>query len=290
VYKSRQATGQPGASSSIRIRGTSSINAGNEPLYVVDGIPVMSGDQSYFTNTNNAIAAINPDDIESITVLKDAASASVYGSRAANGVILITTKSGKEGKSNITVRAKMGFSCLANDNDYGVMNGEQLWGYQRQAAINAGYDPDDPTSNYYRPYEILTRPMTNWMDYFTRLGKMEQVEMTLSGGSAKTKYYSSFSYHKNDGIFYGVDFTRLQGRINADHEINKNWSTGVRINLGYMDQNDIPTAGFILCKSYLGWYADSALDAISNAPDGGYNLAIPENSNDQSTCNSSLRR
>jgi TonB-linked SusC/RagA family outer membrane protein len=272
-------TGQPGASSSIRIRGTSSINAGNEPLYVVDGIPVMSGDQSYFTNTNNAIAAINPDDIESITVLKDAASASVYGSRAANGVILITTKSGKEGKSNITVRAKMGFSCLANDNDYGVMNGEQLWGYQRQAAINAGYDPDDPTSNYYRPYEILTRPMTNWMDYFTRLGKMEQVEMTLSGGSAKTKYYSSFSYHKNDGIFYGIDFTRLQGRINADHEINKNWSTGVRINLGYMDQNDIPTQNL--------YYANPIWAGMQirpwtpkNAPDGGYNLAIPENSNE----------
>ena len=81
-------SGQPGASSEIRIRGISSINAGNDPLWVVDGIPVMTGNQSYFTNTGNAIATINPNDIESITVLKDAAAASIYGSRAANGVIL----------------------------------------------------------------------------------------------------------------------------------------------------------------------------------------------------------
>ena len=108
-------TGQPGSNSQIRIRGTSSINAGNEPLWVVDGIPVMSGDQSYFTNTNNAIAAINPNDIESLTVLKDAAAASIYGSRAANGVILVTTKSGKAGKASFSARAKFGVSTLAND-------------------------------------------------------------------------------------------------------------------------------------------------------------------------------
>ena len=99
-------SGQPGASSEIRIRGISSINAGNDPLWVVDGIPVMTGNQSYFTNTGNAIASINPNDIESITVLKDAAAASIYGSRAANGVILVTTKSGQAGKTRFTARVK----------------------------------------------------------------------------------------------------------------------------------------------------------------------------------------
>ena len=93
--------GQPGSNSSIRIRGTSSINAGNEPLYVIDGIPVMTGDQTYASTTSNALYALNPSDIESITVLKDAAAASVYGSRAANGVILITTKTGKTGEAVI---------------------------------------------------------------------------------------------------------------------------------------------------------------------------------------------
>ena len=167
-------SGQPGSSTNIRIRGTSSINSGNEPLYVVDGVPVMTGDQSSFTNTSNAIAMISPDDIESVTVLKDAASTSVYGSRAANGVILITTKSGKEGKSSITARAKYGISSLANDNNYGVMNGQELLSYQRQAIINAGLNPDDPQGKYYRPYSLLTNQMTNWMDHFTRLGQLQE--------------------------------------------------------------------------------------------------------------------
>ena len=185
-----QSSGQPGSSTSIRIRGTSSINAGNNPLYVVDGVAVMSGDDSDLTNTSNVIAMLNPNDIENITVLKDAAAASVYGSRAANGVILVTTKSGKEGKSRFTRRAKYGVSSLANDNDYGVMSGQELLSYQRQAIINAGRNPDDPTggANYYRPYELLSRPQTNWMDQFTRLGQMQEYEINASGGSGKTKY------------------------------------------------------------------------------------------------------
>ena len=272
------ASGQPGSNSQIRIRGISSINAGNEPLYVVDGIPVMTGDQSYFTNTSNAIAMINPNDIESITVLKDAASASVYGSRAANGVILVTTKSGKEGKSRIGVRAKYGVSQFANDNDYGVMTGKELLGYQRQAIINAGMNPDDPSGVYYRPMELLTRQQTNWMDHFTRLGKMQEYEINLSGGSQRTKYYSSVSYHDNEGVFYGVDFQKMQARINADHELNNQWKTGVRINAGYMYGEDVPMQDL--------YYANPAFAGITILPwtpayneDGSHNTLIPENSN-----------
>ena len=112
--------GQPGAATSIRVRGTSSLSAGNAPLYVVDGIPVMSGDISGgAAESTNAIALISPSDIASITVLKDAAAASIYGSRAANGVILITTKSGKnnEGKARISARVRGGVTTLANDNN-----------------------------------------------------------------------------------------------------------------------------------------------------------------------------
>ena len=233
-------TGQPGASTTIRIRGISSINAGNYPLWVVDGIPVMQGDQSYFTNTNNALAMINPDDIESITVLKDAAAAAAYGSRAANGVIIVTTKSGKEGKSHLGVRAKIGFSSLANDNDFGVMNGKQLLEYQRQAIINAGGNPDDPTGGYYRPYQLLSLPQTNWMDEMTRLGRMQEYEVNLQGGSQRTTYYSSVSYHENKGIYEGTGFEKIQARINADHKINDKWATGVRVNVGWMKNQDIP--------------------------------------------------
>ena len=177
---------------------------------------------------------INPNDIESVTVLKDAAAASVYGSRAANGVILITTKSGKEGKSKITARAKYGVSQLANDNNFGVMSPSELLSYQRQAVLNAGKDPDDPTGTYYRPYELLSRPQTNWMDHLTRLGKMEEYELNAQGGNAKTQMYSSFSYHKNQGIYYGVEFDKFQARLNVDHELNSKWKIGARVNGGYM--------------------------------------------------------
>ena len=275
-----QSSGQPGSATSIRIRGTSSINAGNNPLYVVDGVAVMSGDDSDLTNTSNVIAMLNPNDIENITVLKDAAAASVYGSRAANGVILVTTKSGKEGKSRFTVRAKYGVSSLANDNNYGVMSGQELLSYQRQAIINAGRNPDDPTggANYYRPYELLSRPQTNWMDHFTRLGQMQEYEVNMSGGTGKTKYYNSLSYHNNEGIFYGIDFNRVQARINVDHELNKYLKTGVRLNLGYMKSQDVPMGSL--------YYSNPAFAGLTILPwtpaynaDGTHYTQISENSN-----------
>ena len=279
-------SGQPGSSSSIRIRGTSSVNASNEPLYVVDGIPVMSGDQSSFTNTNNAIAMINPNDIESVTVLKDAAAASVYGSRAANGVILITTKSGKDAKSKFTARAKTGYSQLANDNNFGIMSPSELLGYQRQAALNSPIDiskglyhnPDNPQDTYYRPYELLTRPQTNWMDHFTRLGKMQEYEINAQGGNAKTQMYSSFSYHKNEGIYYGVEFEKMQARVNVDHQLTNNLKMGARINTGYMYGEDVPMQSL--------YYSNPAFAGMTILPwtpayneDGTHNVNISENAN-----------
>ena len=273
-------SGQPGSSTSIRIRGTSSINASNGPLYVVDGIPVSSGDEANLVNTSNAIAAINPNDIDNVTVLKDAAAASVYGSRAANGVILITTKSGKAGKNTFNVRARFGVSSLANDNNIGIMTGQELLQYQRDAVINAGKNPDDPTvgSSYYRPYELLSRTQTNWMDHFTRLGKMQEYEISASGGNAKTSYYSSLNYHDNQGVFYGIDYKKIGARFNIDHELNQYLKTGARINLGYTYAEDVPMQNL--------YYANPAFAGMTMLPwtpaydeQGNHNTAIPENSN-----------
>jgi len=274
-----QSSGQPGSFSDIRIRGNSSINADNNPLIVVDGVAILMGDDADFTNTSNPLAMVNPNDVESITVLKDAASASVYGSRAANGVILITTKSGREGKSHITARAKFGISQLANDNNYGVMTAQELLSYQRQAITNAGKDPDDPTggATYYRPKSLLQGPLTNWMDEFTRNGKMQEYELSLTGGSAKTKYYSSLSYHNNQGVFYGIDYKRMQARLNADHEINKYFKTGARTNFGYTYQEDVPMQSL--------YYSNPAFAGLTILPwtpaydkDGKFNTDISENS------------
>lgn len=270
-------SGQPGASSNIRIRGTSSINAGNEPLYVVDGIPVMDGDQSTFTNTGNAIASINPNDIESVTVLKDAAAASVYGSRAANGVILITTKSGKAGKNVFSARGKFGVSWLANDNDFGVMNGAELLSYQRAAAINAGKDPDDADGAYYRPMSLLDKGETDWMEHFTRLGKTQEYEITSQGGNDQTKVYSSLSFNDTEGIYYGTDFSKIVARLNVDHKLSEQLNMGARVNIGYTEANDVPMQSL--------YYSNPAFAGMTILPwtpayneDGTHNVDIPENS------------
>lgn len=264
-------TGQPGAVSSIRIRGYSSINASNSPLWVVDGIPVISGDVSLMTNSSSQQAVINPNDVESITILKDAAAAAAYGSRAANGVIIVTTKSGKEGKTSFDARAKMGVSWLQSDSDFRIMTGQELLGYQRDAVINAGLDPDDPTCTYYRPLDLLSGELTNWMDEFTRLGRLEEYEINARGGNAKSKYYSSLSYHKNEGVFYGVDYERFQARINSEYKLLDNLTTGVRVNVAYTEQNDVPMGS--LYYSNPSW---SGLNMLPWTPkydeNGNYNM------------------
>ena len=240
-------TGQPGATSTIRIRGTSSINASNSPLWVVDGIPVLTGniaDSGVGDAQSSLMTSINPNDIESITVLKDAAAAAVYGSRAANGVILVTTKSGKEGRATFEARAKYGTQWFQSDNGFRMMTGEELLGYQRDAIINAGLDPDDPTGNYYRPMSLLSGELNNWMEHMTKLGTVQEYEISARGGSSKSKYYSSISFHDNDGIVYGTDYQKIQARANADYKLLKNLESGVRVNVVYSDQNNAPTDGF----------------------------------------------
>ena len=237
-------SGQPGSTTTIRIRGTSSINAGNEPLWVVDGIPIIADDNRALSNygvgggTNTAF--LNPNDIESITVLKDAAAASVYGSRAANGVILVTTKSGKSGQARFTARAKYGVQQLANDNNYRPMTGEELIGYWRDAAVNGGYDPDDPSSAYYVPWSLLENGTHNWYKDLTRLGSMQEYEVNATGGNNRGSYYSSLSYHKNQGVYYGSDYSRFSARINADYKLRDGLSTGTRLNVSYNNSNSGP--------------------------------------------------
>ena len=230
--------GQPGATTNIRIRGASSVGASNEPLYVVDGIPVESGNSGALTNSINAVALINPSDIASITVLKDAAAASIYGSRGANGVILITTKSGEAGKSKITARARYGISTLANDNDFQLANLEEYIQYQRDLRLNAGLNPDDPASEYYFPKALAAKGGTNWMKELTRNGSLQEYELIASGGTGKTTYYTSVSYNKSEGILPSVAFEKMQARANLDTELNKWLKLGTRIQAGYMHQQD----------------------------------------------------
>ena len=268
-------SGQPGAASQVRIRGTSSLNAGNEPLYVVDGIPVMQGDQSYFTNTGNALTMINPNDIESITILKDAAAASIYGSRAANGVILITTKSGKSGKSVVNFRASWGSSSLANDNNFDIMTPEQNVEYMRAAAVNAGSDPDDPTSPFYYPKSLLEKPMNNWLKAGTRFGNLQNYELSVSGGNEKTSHYTSGSYSNSEGVFHGIDFKKYQLRSNIDHSISDKLKMGVKMNVMHTETNDVAMQAMYFANPLFAGMFIQPWTPIYNE-DGTYNLDIPE--------------
>ncbi|MFZ5939871.1 MAG: SusC/RagA family TonB-linked outer membrane protein [Bacteroidota bacterium] len=271
-------SGQPGSSSQVRIRGTSSLNAGNEPLYVVDGIQIMQGNQSYFTNTGNALAMINPNDIESITVLKDASAAAIYGSRAANGVILITTKSGKQGKSKINFRASYGVSSLANDNDFGILTPEQDVEYKRAAAINAGANPDDPTSKYYAPLAYASRPVNNWLRESTRYGNLQEYELSVNGGNEKTRHYTSALYNKSDGVFYGVDYEKYQLRSNIDHVVSDKLKVGVKMNAFHSYSNDVAMQSLYFVNPIFAGMFIEPWTPIKNE-DGTYNLNIPEWSN-----------
>lgn len=274
-------TGQPGATSTIRIRGTSSINASNSPLWVVDGIPVLSGDiaDSGVSDAQSSLmTSLNPNDIESITVLKDAAAAAVYGSRAANGVILVTTKSGKEGRATFNARVKYGVQWFKSDTGYRPMSAEELLTFQRTAAINAGYDPDDPTGTYYRPMSLLNGELTDWLKHNTKLGQLQEYEISARGGSDRAKYFSSVSFHDNDGVVYGSDYKRIQARVNADYKLLKKLDTGIRLNVAYTDQNNAPTDGLAYENPIFA--GQSIMPWIPKYDENGnHNTNIPSNSN-----------
>ena len=274
-------SGQPGSTSTIRVRGTSSINAGNEPLWVVDGIPVMNSDNRQMSNFGvgggSSSTYLNPNDIESITVLKDAAAASVYGSRAANGVILVTTKSGKNGRAKFTARAKVGAQQLINDHNYRPLSGEELLSYLRVASVNAGYNPDDPTSQYYYPQTLLEKGTTNWYKELTRVGLLQEYEINATGGTNKGSYYSSVSYHKNEGVFYGVDYQRFTARVNADMKLTNTLKTGTKINLSYSDSNSGQMGDLYYSNPAYAMFSILPWTPIRNE-DGSYNMNIVENS------------
>ena len=274
-------SGQPGSTSTIRVRGTSSINAGNEPLWVIDGIPVMSGDNRQMSNFGvgggSLTTFLNPNDVESITVLKDAAAASVYGSRAANGVILVTTKSGKSGRARFTARAKVGVSQIINDKNYRPLSGEELLDYLRTAAINGGYNPDDPTSAYYYPQTLLQNGTTNWYKEMTRLGNLQEYEVNATGGTSKSSYYSSLAYHKNEGVFHGVDYSRFTARVNADMQLLEKLKTGAKVNLSYADSNSGQMGDLYYGNPQYAMFRLLPWTPVYNE-DGSYNVNIIENS------------
>jgi TonB-linked SusC/RagA family outer membrane protein len=223
------ASSSPGGVSSIRVRGMGSINAGNNPLYVIDGTPVTSGDISEFGYSDagtDILSTLNTNDIESITVIKDAAAASLYGSRAANGVIVITTKSGKEGKTNVNFRSDWGFSNMAI-NYRPMLSGQDRrdlleLGLKNYGIYSGGMDAAEAAefaAGYIDYYASMpSTGWTDWKDLLFKNGSHQNYQVSVSGGTDRTKFYTSMSYNKQDGIVANQGLERFTGNANLSHK------------------------------------------------------------------------
>ena len=277
-------TGDPGSAGSVQIRGVSSISAGTSPLYVVDGVVISSsteGDLNVGYKSMGILNTLNPDDVESVTVLKDAAAASLYGSRAANGVILITTKRGRQGKTTVTYSGEAGFSNMAVSRALKMMDGPQFISYLKAAGDNAfainpaysyGYTGDEIASMVADPSGNTS---TDWTKEVFRTAFQQNHQLSLTAGTDKTKVYAGLGYTDTDGIVIGSYFERFSGRVNVDHKVNQWLNVGIRQMLsftsakGHSDQSS--QAQGMGYATPLGVLTQSDPTASAKNPDGTWN-------------------
>jgi TonB-linked SusC/RagA family outer membrane protein len=238
-------SGTPGGGVSVRIRGSSSINASNEPLYVIDGVPMSTGNPSQLAfggQTINALTDLNPADIESIEVLKDAASSAIYGSRASNGVVLITTKRGAANKTQFNFNAYYGVQEMwkkprfLNRNEYLEVMTEA---YINDGIFDATATGQDWIDDYYGGLPYANTVDTDWVSQVTRKAAIKNYELNVSGGNDKTKYFISANYFDQEGIVINSAYRRFTTRLNLDHQVNKKLSFSTSTQLSKSETNRI---------------------------------------------------
>lgn len=236
-------SGKLGQALQIRVRGISSISASNQPLFVIDGVPIVSEALGTYTEADNPLAAISPDDIESMEVLKDAASAAIYGARGSNGVVLITTKKGKEGRTNIDFGYYAGLSDPTRKGEF--LNGAQYKQLMEESFKNIGYDGYANSSDLWADYigtDDWDKPSnTNWVNESFRRGHVQQYNLNINGGDAKTRFMLSGNYNNNNGIIISNRYVRTGGRISLDHTVSKFFDVGGAINMSKVDNYRIST-------------------------------------------------
>ncbi|MBA8987951.1 MULTISPECIES: SusC/RagA family TonB-linked outer membrane protein [Sphingobacterium] len=235
-------SGKLGQALQIRVRGISSISAGTQPLYVIDGIPIISTAMGTYDEPDNPLAAISPEDIESLDVLKDAAATAIYGARGSNGVVIITTKKGKAGRTNFDLGYFAGFSDATKKGEF--LNADQYKELLGTALNNGGYignGPDQyPTlSEFWQDWtgtdDWDKNYNSNWVNEGLKRGSIQQINLTASGGDAKTRFIASGSYNDNKGIIVGNRFVRTSGRLGLDHTANSWLDLGGTININKTD-------------------------------------------------------
>lgn len=297
-------SGQAGSTSAIRVRGIGSMNASNEPLYVVDGVPVISGSSGqmsgYIYTTSNVMSTINPTDIESITVLKDAAASSLYGSRAANGVIVITTKRGKQGKPVVNFKASVGLTPeWATDNFEAATTEQQIemyyenfWNagvyYQNKTPAQASASALQQLNNRFNRHGYTFSAPDNtiatltvagdragkyfdWEDALFRTAVYQTYDLSVSGANDISNYYTSLSYTKEQGRIKLNEFERITGRVNMTQKVGKFVEFATNINIatsgkeGFNDTRALGNNYFMQTRNLL-WGMYWPTDYVTGAP------------------------
>ena len=221
-----QSSGTPGGGIAVRIRGVTSIGAGNTPLYIIDGIPVETGGlsgRSFGGQNDNALALLNPGDIESIIILKDASSKAQYGSRASNGVVVITTRHGKRAPTKIQFDVQRGIVDPVKKLE--LLNSTQLLDLQREAVVNAGKNPDA----FGLIPGITDAVNTDWQDEVLRTGIMQQYQLSANGGDDNTVFYMSANYRDEEGVQLNNRFQRVGATINLDRKFTQKLNVGTNM-------------------------------------------------------------
>ena len=227
-----QASAAPGGGVSIRIRGSSSVNAGNEPLFVIDGFPVYSENDNNPAGVGertgaNALSSINTNDIEAIEVLKDASATAIYGSRGANGVILVTTKRGKSGQNRISINSYYGVSEV--NNKYNLMNSTQL-----ASLANSFGKTLTPSIT---PYSTVPTTNTDWQNEVFKSSSIQNHSIGFSGGNENTNYLISGDYYGENGVVVGSGFKRFSLRFNLDKSFSSRFKFGNSLTLSRTDRD-----------------------------------------------------
>ena len=272
-------SGQPGSASSLNIRGMGSFNAGNSPLYVIDGVPVRSGSINSLSSDAglDIMSTINSSDIESVTLIKDAAAASLYGSRAANGVVLITTKKGKSGRAQVTLKADWGFSDFAMEYRP-VMSGaerrEYIYNGLQESYLRKGKSAEEARAyadgliDDYAP--VPWCGYVNWDDILFKKGNHQTYEAAVTGGSDRFKYYSSIAYLKQEGIAINSGLERISGRLNVDYQATDRLKLGANILYATVNQDVYGEGTSYTSPFYSSRNAVVPSDAVFNE-DGSWN-------------------
>lgn len=242
--------GAPGAGFDIRVRGQGSITAGSDPLYVIDGVPLFNNPDAGTEvdqggRTVNTLASLNPNDIESLVVLKDAASTAIYGSRGANGVVLITTKGGVAGspiwasEPKFELRSQVGVSNFAHNNLHEGLSAEQYHDYYITARMNDGMSQANAEAQYQNQWPISEGVDNNWRDLMTRNGVTRQVDLSASGGNERVTYYVSGGIFKQQGNVIRQYFDRYSSRINLTARLTDKFTLANNLSLAWTSQNGI---------------------------------------------------